>query len=79
MFELYEDANRPFEICISPKEDIGFYKDMLAEGCAMCKVKFPNDNEQNKYRYTYVLVESRNSGYSFTYINREQAKSLIHG
>ena len=77
MFELYEDANRPFEICISTKEDTSFYNDMLAEGCAMSKVEFPNDNDQSKHRYTYVLIESSSSGYSFTYISREQAKSLM--
>lgn len=77
MFELYEDANRPFEICISPKEDISFYEDMLAEGCAMHKVKFPSEKEQSKYQYTYVLIERNGNKYNFTYMNRKQAESLI--
>lgn len=77
MFELYEDANRPFEICITPKEDTGFYEDMLAEGCTMHKVELPNEKDQSKYQYSYVLVESNGDGYNFTYIDRKQAESLI--
>lgn len=77
MFEIYKYANRPLEICISPKEDSCFFEDMRAEGCVMHKIKFPDDDADHKYGYTYVLIERNGDRYNFTYMNRKAAKSLI--